>query len=97
MFTNIPQYITFPILLNIPLVVSNINITQYYSILPILLNITYSILLNIPNSQNFAFPIQCANIHQYYKPLPISINIPQYYLSNLEMLGPQARPGFRVS
>ena len=36
--------------------------SQYYSILPILLNITYSISLNIPNPQNCAFPIQYVSI-----------------------------------
>ena len=71
---------------------------QYYSILPILLNITYSIMIllviNIPNpeAQKCAFPIQCVNIHQYYKPLLIFINITEYYLSNLEksQLRPQS-------
>ena len=57
-FTNISQYY-----------ISNITQYyicgiqyQYYSILLILLNITYSILLNIPNPQNCAFPIQYVSI-----------------------------------
>ena len=61
---------------------------QYYSILPISLNITYSVLLNIPNPQNCAFPIQYVSIFpNITKPFPIfiNLNIPQYYLDNLEV------------
>ena len=51
---------------------------------------TYSMLLNIPNPRNSAFPIHYVSIFIYItsqlKPLPIYINIPQYYLSNSEML-----------
>ena len=89
--TNITQYykikyspiftnITFPILFNIPLSVSNINITQYYQYYSILLIQYYSIFL-ILKTVLFQF-----NIRQYYKSLEIFINIPQYYLCNIQGL-----------
>ena len=91
-FTNISQYY----MANIHQYYISGIWSQYYTILPICPNITWSILLNIPNPQNSEFLIQYVSIFinitwliQYYS---IFINITWVTCRCLAGLNPTASP-----